>query len=83
MLVLLLALVCKPFHFSLKALEVRANVLKARCNFFSGDTPRLVEIEEALLLSFLLTTFLLLLAEQGFHHGSSRLLVSHSLCVLS
>ena len=33
-LVLLLALVCKPLHFSLNALDSCANVLKARRDFF-------------------------------------------------
>ena len=81
MLVLLLALVSKTLHFSLNALDSRANVLEARGDFFQGYTPSLVEIEEALFFAFLLSAFFLFLAEQGFHHSGSSLLSIHSLCV--
>ena len=81
MLVLLLTLVLQSFHFSLDALEPRANVLEARRDFFYGDTSGLVQIEEALFFTFLLSAFFLFLAEEGFPHGSSSLLRIHSLCV--
>ena len=83
MLVLLLALVGKPLPFSRDALEAPAKVRKARGTFFSGDTPRLVESAAALRRSFVLTPVLRLLAAQGFHPGSSRLLARPSLWVLS